>query len=272
MAIAARMGVDAFVPARSPAQAVQAGKAEKSPQDKGSIAKDVSKIQVWPGSESPMVTQATDPRLANAGMTARVLNFLDHHINLPIAKMGQWVTRTVGPGMYWFSALSNSYYLAKNWNDPKFTTPMKATLVTGAAATVAAAGASTWAALPIKGALTANRFSGMLGGLAGGIFSAANMVITLRNKQSTRVQKTMATAGFVTGIAGTTFGVMAAFLPAGAALGPLGLGAWGMIFGLVSTATALSQMFLGQNKWLNAQFGKVNRGVRSAWNGIKSVF
>lgn len=236
-----------------------------------SIARDVAKIRVWPGADSPAVDAATDPRLADSGLTAKVINWLDRRIALPIAEGGRWLTRTVGPGMYWLSGAMNSYYLLKNWDDPKFSPAMKGALVAGTATTAAAAVTSTWAALPIQGALTANRFSGLFGGLAGGIFSGVNMLITLRNRQATPVEKTMAATGFATGVAGSIFGTLAAFLPVGASLGPLGLGAWGVTFGLASLGLGLGQMWLGKNKTLNRALGAIGKPFGRVWDKIADL-
>ncbi|MBM3270325.1 MAG: hypothetical protein FJZ01_22045 [Candidatus Sericytochromatia bacterium] len=267
MASAVRaLGRDAFV------SATPVKRDGKSDESQGSIAQDVAKIRIWPGADSPVVDAATDPRLADAGMTSRIVHWLDSKIALPIAEGSKWFTRTVGPGMFWVSGALNTYFLAKNWNDPNFHPAMKATLVAGTAATGAAATTATWAALPIKGALTANRFSGMFGGLAGGIFGALNMVVTLGDKQAMPVEKTFATAGFATGAAGTVFGTLAAFLPAGAALGPLGLGAWGMAFGLASLGLGLFQMGFGKNKTLNKAFSAVGNAAKKAWEGLESIF
>jgi hypothetical protein len=249
------MSRDAFV--ASPRAARVRDGATEHAEEQGSIAQDVAKIRIWPGAEQPVVTNATDPRLANAGMAAKILNWLDTKLKVPIAAGGRLLTRTVGPGMFWVSGALNSFYLAKNWNDPAFKPAMKAALTTGAGATLAAAATATWAALPVKGALLANRFSCLFGGLAGGIFSTLNMIITLKAKDSTPVEKTAATGSAVTGIIGATFGVLAAFLPAGMALGPLGLGAWGLVFGLTSIGLAVTQLFAGKNKTLNKALGKL---------------
>ncbi len=247
-------GQDAFAVSR-PAR--REGRPREADDPTGSIAKDVAKIRIWPGAEQPVVTQATDARLANAGMAAKILNWLDKRIALPIAEGGRWFTRTIGPGMFWVSGALNAYYLAKNWDDPRFKPAMKGALVTGTAATGLAAATATWAALPVKGALLANRFSTLFGGVAGGIFSGLNMIITLGDKRSTPVEKTLATAGFATGILGTAFGVSAAFLPAATVLGPFGLGAWGLVFGLTSATLAVGQIFFGKNKTLNKLFKRI---------------
>lgn len=226
----------------------------------------VLKYQIWPGSEAPALTTAQDARLAKAGMLAQALNWLDSKIALPIADWGRFLTRTVGPGMFWVSGVANAMMLVKDWNKKSLSPGVKSALLAGTAATAAAATSATWAALPIQGALLANRFSGLFGGLAGGIFSGLNMIVTLGNKQATTVQKIAATGGFATGMMGTLFCTAAAFLPAGASLGPLGLGAWGLIFGVSSMALGIGQWLLGKNKWLNDKVSAIGRWFKGDRN------
>lgn len=227
------------------------------------------KYQIWPLAGAPEINPSVDQRLGSTGLMARILMAIDQ--KAPWLSNGiRKFSRFSGPPMYWVSGLANGILLLHDWHNPSFKPGTKVALAAGTGLTFAGAAAATWAALPVKGALLANRFSGFFGGAAGGIFGALNMIVTLNNKKATPTEKVSATGGFVLGTLATVVGTAAVFLPAGTALGPLGLGIWAAIVGGASTALAVTQLLFGKNKWLNKELSVAGKDFGRAEHTVAS--
>ncbi len=240
----------------------------KAPAEPG--AAQLLKYRIWPLSGAPVVAPSTDVRLGTTGLIPRILNWIDTW-SPGLASGIRKGTRIAGPPMYWVSGIANGLMLLHDWHNPAFKPGTKVALATGTGLTLVGASAATYSALPLQGAMLANRVAGVAGGLAGGIFGAINMIVTLRNPSATPAEKFSATGGFALGSLGTVIGTAAVFLPAGTALGPLGLGAWAAIVGGAATALAVTQLLFGKNKWLNHELSTAGKDIGQVGHSLDGV-
>ncbi len=233
-------------------------------------AAQLLKYRLWPLSGAPVVAPGDDVRLGTTGLVPRILDWVDTWAP-GLANGIRKGTRIAGPPMYWVSGIANGLMLLHDWHNPAFKPDTKVALATGTGLTLVGAGAATYSALPLQGALIANRVAGVAGGLAGGLFGAINMIVTLRTKTATPTEKVSATGSFILGSLGTIIGTAAVFLPAGTALGPLGLGAWAAVVGGTATALAVTQLLFGKNKWLNHELSTAGKELGAVGHSLGSL-
>ncbi|MBU6429010.1 MAG: hypothetical protein KGR26_08370 [Cyanobacteria bacterium REEB65] len=211
--------------------------------------------RIWPGAGAPIVSEQQDARLATTGPAQAMLAGLDTKAPW-LANLVRGFTRVGGPSLFGVSAIANTLLLEQDWNDPAFKPQTKAALLAGTGFTFAGAATASWAALPIRGALTANRFSGLFGGVAGAIFGAINMIVTLQNKDATPVEKFAAAGGFALGAVATILGTAAVFSIGAPVLVPL------------ATATGIASMAMGGLQYVGAQNKPLNSALADANNAV----
>lgn len=236
---------------------------EKLPVDQRQV--DVLSFRVLPGAGAPIVSAKTDSTLGKTGPIPYILNKLDGlgSFGPKLANGIRFFTRCVGPVMYGVSAWWNLRMLPSVMRDKTIKTSSKITLATGSGlVTVGAIGAAI-AALPVKFAariglglsklVTANKVSGMAGGLAGLGFGLINMTETLRDPKATPSNRFFAKLGFGVGALGFVTGsaamIMSMMGGGGAAIGICSkIATFTGIFGLLAN---IGQAVLGKNGWLN---------------------
>jgi hypothetical protein len=243
----------------------RAGGAPDSPQR----IVDVVQFRNLPLAGTPMVSAADDPTLAKLDPINNALGKLAERggIFAKLTKGLRFFTEVMGPTAWIFSSFLTTRLFFKSLKDQTITLPSKVALGIATVANAAGAGlatASTRFAGKLLGTslatrMTLNKFAGILGGLGGNIYSAINMIETLRNKQAKPAERFFAKLGFVMGLTAFAFGsvAMCASMPWMASLSKAlpwllpnatRLGSW---LGLVSMLAGFAQMFLGKNQWLS---------------------
>jgi hypothetical protein len=223
------------------------------------------KFRLLPGSGAPVVGAETDPTLGNTGPIPWVLSRLEKlgPIGAKVAHSFRFATRLIGPSMYAFSAYWNLKMLPGVMRDKTIKPLSKGILAAGSGFITLGAICSAIAALPVKLAakfglgmsklVTANKVSGISGGLAEFGFSIINMVETLRDKAATPTKRFFAKLGFGLGTTSFLTGSAAMILSMtgrpGAAVGVLSKVA--TIAGLSGLVSNIGQAVLGKNSWLN---------------------
>lgn len=260
----------ARVPATGPAKASAPKADAKAAAPMPARAVDVAMFRNLPLAGTPLVSAADDATLGSMDPIASALSKLETKgpVMAKFAHGFRFMTRVAGPSMWGVSMFFNVKLLARALKDPTITPASKAALVAGTVANGVGFAAAAVCALPTKlaglfglgkaGLLTANKLSGLFGGIGGTIFNTINMIETLRKKDAKPAERFFAKAGFALGVAGFVFGTIAltASLPWAApllakapALLPFATKAANYL-GLAGMGVWIGQLALGKNKWL----------------------
>lgn len=231
---------------------------------------DVAMFRNLPLAGTPLVSAADDKTLGSMDPVASALSKLETKGPgmAKIAHGARFVTRVAGPTMWGVSMFFNVKLLLQALKDPTITTGSKVALAAGTIANGIGFVAATVCALPLKfagflglskgGLLTANKLSGLFGGIGGTIFGAINMIETMRKPDAKPAERFFAKAGFALGVAGFIFGTvaltaslpwMAPVLAKAPALLPFATKAANLL-GIAGMGVWIGQMVFGKNKWL----------------------
>ncbi len=173
-------------------------------------------------------------------------------------------TKVAGPIGAWLNLGYNAYSARKILSDPRAPMVLKAGVVgsTGMAGVSAVAATrvglhafNVWP-MATEGAKLAGKVAGVAGLGAGTILSAMDTFNTFRNPKSTSAEKGFSLLG--TGFsAGLTVAVLVGLT------GPVGIG-----LGIGAVAFTLAKGFLGNNKYANAVFDGIGKGVSAAGGAV----
>ena len=231
---------------------------------------DVAMFRNLPLAGTPLVSAADDKTLGSMDPIASALSKLETKggVMAKFANGFRFVTRVAGPTMWGVSMFFNVKLLWKALEDPTITPASKVALAAGTVANGVGFAAAAVCALPLKlagflglgkaGLITANKVSGLFGGIGGTIFNTINMIETLRKPDAKPGERFFAKAGFALGVAGFVFGTIAltASLPWAApllakapALLPFATKA-ANVLGIAGMAVWIGQLVLGKNQWL----------------------
>lgn len=231
---------------------------------------DVALFRNLPGAGTPLVSASDDKTLGSMDPIASALSKLETKgpVMAKVANGARLMTRVAGPTMWGVSMFFNAKLLIQALKDDSITMGSKIALTAGTVANGIGFVCSAICALPLKlagflglgkaGLLTANKLSGLFGGIGGTIFGTINMIETLRKPDGKPAERFFAKAGFALGVAGFAFGTIAltASLPWAApmvaklpALLPFATKA-ANILGIAGMGVWIGQMVLGKNKWL----------------------
>ena len=256
-------------PAPTPPKAGPRAKAAKA-QAPAPSRVDVAMFRNLPLAGTPLVSAADDKTLGSMDPLASALSKLETKgpTMAKVANGARFLTRVAGPTMWGVSMFFNAKLLVQALKDPSITLGSKIALAAGTAANGVGFVCAAVCALPLKlasflglgkaGLLTANKLSGLFGGIGGTIFGTINMIETLRKKDAKPAERFFAKAGFALGVAGFVFGTIAltASLPWMApvlakvpALLPFATKA-ANVLGLAGMGVWIGQMVLGKNRWL----------------------